>query len=54
MYTCTKVLHEGGFIEGCPDGPDSTPCGTVVGIGLVNEPFSFDPARPIRMRLHRL
>ena len=53
-----EVLEEHALIRACSDSAAGhseripldasvTPCGTVVGIGLLNEPISFDKERPV-------
>ena len=46
------VFTQHKFIETCPDEQDgsdggSIPCGTVIGLGLFNEPISFDRVNPV-------
>ena len=44
-----NTLSDLGFIEACAgeDASRPRPCGTVVGIGLLNEPISFEKNRPV-------
>lgn len=44
LQKLTDVLQEHELISMCKDG---TPCGTVFGIGVVNEPISFDKKHPV-------
>ena len=49
LHQLLSVLQEHGFVEACASQEDGAggPCGTVFGLGLVNEPVSFDKARPV-------
>ena len=43
-----SVLQAHGFVEACAPRKDrGGPCGTVFGLGIVNEPVSFDKKRPV-------